>query len=475
MPATSAELAFALQRPFAEQVAFFRGKLSNLVPTATWRDIMRSAHDTAFMVAGAAKADLLADLAAAVDKAIHDGEGIEAFRRRFGDIVQKHGWTGWTGSESKAGTAWRTRVIYRTNMATSYAAGRLSQLQHFPLWVYKHSGAEHPRLQHKAWNGLTLPADHEFWKTHYPPNGWGCGCRVVGASSEKGAARLGGKPGYTEPPPGWDVPDGKGRLPGIDEGWDYQPGRTSPVIQHLAEKTARLPAPLTDALKAEVLRYLHPSDIVRFQQQSKAREAMLREYLGKDYDSIRRAVKDIKDARLTLADKIAINAYTRSAWYERLNNALKEKDLGKATRYLQRHQAMIMALDAALEKLPAYRGEVRRGVKRTRQYDKFASLKPGDVLQFNQYMSTSYEGAEFGGSVKMVVKALTARKIDHLSEYPHEREAIIPRGTQFRVTGIERAAGSITVYLEEVPKAQRSDLLPKSYMRRRDGNAKLGL
>ncbi len=150
----------------------------------------------------------------------------DATRKRFGEIVQRHGWTGWTGSESKAGTAWRTRVIYRTNMATSYAAGRLAQLKHFPLWVYKHSGAEHPRLQHLAWNGLTLPADHEFWATNYPPNGWGCGCRVVGASSEKAARRLGGNPDYDSPPPGWNVPDAKGRLPGIDEGWDYPPGAT---------------------------------------------------------------------------------------------------------------------------------------------------------------------------------------------------------------------------------------------------------
>lgn len=240
MPDARAELAFALGRPFAEQVAFFRGKLGNLVPTATWKDIQRSAHDTAFMVAGAAKADLLADLAAAVDKAIHDGEGIEAFRKRFGEIVKKHGWQGWTGSESKAGTAWRTRVIYRTNMATSHAAGRLAQLKHFPVWVYRHSGAEHPRLQHKAWDGLTLPADHDFWRTHYPPNGWGCGCRVAGASSADAARRLGGNPDYDAPPPGWDARDGKGRLPGIDEGWDYMPGGTAgdalrPFVPRLAD------------------------------------------------------------------------------------------------------------------------------------------------------------------------------------------------------------------------------------------------
>lgn len=86
--------------------------------------------------------------------------------------------------------------------------------------------ARHPLPQLQAWNGLGLPADHEFWRTHFPPNGWGCGCRVVWASSPEAAARLGAKPGYDAPPAGWDARDAKGRLPGVDEGWDYQPGGT---------------------------------------------------------------------------------------------------------------------------------------------------------------------------------------------------------------------------------------------------------
>lgn len=257
------QAVFAL--PFAEQVAFFRAKMGNLVPTATWRDIERAAHDHAFMVAGAAKADLLADLAGAVDKAIADGEGLDAFRKRFDATVQKHGWQGWTGSESEAGRNWRTRVIYRTNLSTSYAAGRRVQLSAFPLWIYKHSHAEHPRLQHKAWDGLTLPAEHAFWATHYPPNGWGCGCRVVGARDAAGAARLGGTPGYSTPPDGWDVRNAKGQLPGLDEGWDYAPGASVRCrdahaagagrhcvdgrdIELIAAKAARLPHQLGAAL-----------------------------------------------------------------------------------------------------------------------------------------------------------------------------------------------------------------------------------
>lgn len=164
------------RKPFAEQVAALRLRFGDLRPTARWDDLVGSEHDRAFMVAGAVKADLLADLAAAVDRAVSEGTTLDQFQRDFRQIVERHGWHGWTGEGTKKGEAWRTRVIYRTNVATSYAAGRMAQLRQagFPLWVYKHSGAEHPRLDHLSWDGLVLPSDHPFWATHYPPNGWGC-------------------------------------------------------------------------------------------------------------------------------------------------------------------------------------------------------------------------------------------------------------------------------------------------------------
>lgn len=248
-----AAIAGSFKQPFAEQVAALRRRTQNLVPTATWRDLLRNEHDRAFVVAGAAKADLLADLAAAVDQAVTAGEGLEQFRARFDEIVARNGWQGWTGSGSIAGTDWRTRVIYQTNMATSYASGRLAQLQDFPIWVYRHSHAEHPRLQHLAWDGLTLPADDPFWQSHYPPNGWGCGCSVHGAGSMAAAARVGGQPGKGLPD-GWDIRDAAGRLPGIDAGWDYMPGASvaDDLARAMADKTAALPAPLAQALLADL-------------------------------------------------------------------------------------------------------------------------------------------------------------------------------------------------------------------------------
>src|SRR5690606_12233355 len=59
-------------------------------------------------------------LAAAVDRAIAEGGSIGQFRDDFDALVERHGWS-YTG-----GRDWRTRVIYTTNMATSYGAGRVA-------------------------------------------------------------------------------------------------------------------------------------------------------------------------------------------------------------------------------------------------------------------------------------------------------------------------------------------------------------
>lgn len=234
-----------LKRPFNEQIVSFRARLGDLVPTSRWDDISGAAHDRAFMVAGAMKADLLANLAEAVDSAITDGTGLEAFRARFRDIVSERGWHGWTGEGARRGEAWRTRVIYRTNAATTYAAGRWAQLMEggFPLLVYRHGGSREPRPQHLAWDGLTLPPDHEFWASHAPPNGWGCSCYVVGARSEAAAVRLGGRPDVTLPS-GWNRPDPRTGAPaGIDRGWNHAPGASAvETILDLRDKLDHLPA-----------------------------------------------------------------------------------------------------------------------------------------------------------------------------------------------------------------------------------------
>ncbi|KAF5057826.1 Phage Mu protein F like protein [anaerobic digester metagenome] len=236
------------KQPFAEQIAFFRQKLGNLVPTARWDDLWKSQHDRGFMVAGAAKADLLADFASAVSSAIAEGKSIDWFRKNFDTIVARHGWA-YRGERN-----WRSRVIFQTNVATSYAAGRLAQLREFPLWIYHHAdGVIHPRPHHVKLDGLILPAEHPFWKKHYPPNGWGCHCYVSGASSDKAARSLGGDPAKRLPDD-WDAIDAStGEPVGIDKGWGYQPGETTAdIVRQMASKTVQWEYSLAKAYMQEV-------------------------------------------------------------------------------------------------------------------------------------------------------------------------------------------------------------------------------
>jgi uncharacterized protein with gpF-like domain len=205
--------------PFDEAIEFFRRKLN--VPTLKWDDLWRGEHAKGFMVAGAYRDDLLGDFREAVDKAISQGATLEDFRKDFDAIVRRYGWS-YHGTRN-----WRSELIYSTNIRTAYAAGRWQQmtdpdvLAQRPYWIYKHGDSRVPRPEHLAWHNLVLPADDPWWKTHYPPNGWGCKCRVFSVGS-RDLARM-GKSGPDEAP---DSPiDPKTGAPvGIDRGWDYNVG-----------------------------------------------------------------------------------------------------------------------------------------------------------------------------------------------------------------------------------------------------------
>lgn len=218
--------------PFSEQIAFFRRKLN--LPTESWTDVYGGEHDWAFVVAGANRNDLVADFRGAVEKAIADGATLESFRKDFDTIVAKHGW------DYNGGRDWRSRVIYETNLFSSYSAGRFQQLMEMreerPYWMYVHSDAvENPREEHLAWNGLILRWDDPWWLTHFPINAWGCQCSVR-ALSEGDLKRMGRSGPDKAPPMEWEdrligQRSAEGprlvRVPkGIDPGFEYTPGRS---------------------------------------------------------------------------------------------------------------------------------------------------------------------------------------------------------------------------------------------------------
>ncbi len=214
--------------PYREAIEFFRQKLN--LPTTAWDDIFRSQHDHAFVVAGASKVSLLEEFRGAIDKAISQGTTLQEFRKDFDAIVTRHGWN------YKGNRGWRSKVIYDTNLRSAINAAREQQftepefLKRHPYWMYRHSGAEHYRPEHKAWDGLVIRADDPWWETHSPQNGFGCRCSKF-AVSERQLKKMGKAVPDTAPDNGtYEHVDKKSgevhQLPkGIDYGWDYTPGR----------------------------------------------------------------------------------------------------------------------------------------------------------------------------------------------------------------------------------------------------------
>ncbi|MBB3947226.1 hypothetical protein GGQ73_003192 [Rhizobium skierniewicense] len=209
----------ALSLPFDEAIDFLRQKTA--VPTKSYRDVWDAAHSKMFMVAGANSQALVDDFQNAIVKAAEQGLTLEDFRADFDDIVKRHGW------QYKGARGWRSRLIFETNLASAYAAGRYAQmsepdtLEAFPFWQYNHSGALHPRLNHKAWDGMVFAADDPFWNTNYPPNGYKCGCFVTPVS-RPGLKRLGkSKP---DEAPNLDQL-GTDQPLGVDPSFAYNPGK----------------------------------------------------------------------------------------------------------------------------------------------------------------------------------------------------------------------------------------------------------
>ncbi len=74
------------------------------------------------------------------------------------------------------------KTEYQTAVATAQMAAKWLTFQdNKDKYFLKYStvGDDRVRPSHAELDGITLPADHSFWNTHYPPLGWKCRCNVV--------------------------------------------------------------------------------------------------------------------------------------------------------------------------------------------------------------------------------------------------------------------------------------------------------
>ncbi|MEI8607827.1 phage minor head protein [Enterovibrio sp. Hal110] len=219
-------------------------------------DVWKDEHNAAFTVAKMMQLDMLDDVKEALTTALEEGQTFKQFAESLKPHLIQKGWWGEQLARDpldgeikvvKLGSDARLKNIYRTNMRTARAAGQWERIERtkatHPFLLYELGPSREHRKDHQAWAGIILPADHPWWQTHMPPNGWGCKCRVR-QLSQREADRLIASGQYSTHAPALEERDWLNkrtgeveRVPkGIDPGWNYNPGSRQNELERQFQK-----------------------------------------------------------------------------------------------------------------------------------------------------------------------------------------------------------------------------------------------
>ena len=163
-------------RQFTEAVEWFRRRVP--VTEAEFERLSMRARSRAFNVFEIMQLDLTLEVWEALDHAIAHGTGYREFATAVSERLQ----TAWGRQDSG-----RIEVIFRTNVQSAYAAGRLKQMSDpavlaaRPYWLYDAVLDDRTTDMCREYNGTVLLADDPWWHSRYPPNHWKCrsGVRTV--------------------------------------------------------------------------------------------------------------------------------------------------------------------------------------------------------------------------------------------------------------------------------------------------------
>lgn len=203
MPRQKVDLGYAVRLPPKDAIAYFESKGYKI--SFDWWEIEARAHAQAFTVAHAARLDILKDIREAFDQALKQGLTERDFVQRLTPLMQSKGWWGKQvlvdgrggAKVVQLGSPWRLKNIYRTNKRVAFAAGRYKQQKEdadiSPWWQYVAVLDSRTRPSHRALDGRVFRHDDPVWNSIYPPNGFGCRCRVR-TLGDRRLKRLGLKP-----------------------------------------------------------------------------------------------------------------------------------------------------------------------------------------------------------------------------------------------------------------------------------------
>jgi SPP1 gp7 family putative phage head morphogenesis protein len=244
-------------------ISYFQAK--GLRPTFSYADMLGDAHNQAFTVAKMMDLDLLAYTRKSLDDALNNGESYNDWRRNLEPTLKKAGWWGRDADGNQLGSPSRIQNIFRTNMQSAYAVGQWDEIESqadiAPYLMYDAIDDTVTRPEHRAWDRKVLPVKHNWWKTHFPPNGFNCRCSVIQMDEDEAEAlglqidtRAPYNGSYTWTNPRTHI---EHKIPnGLDPGFNRNPGM--PFLKHLQRLAAEKIVALPDDMSVVAKRALAP-------------------------------------------------------------------------------------------------------------------------------------------------------------------------------------------------------------------------
>lgn len=159
----------------AEAVAYLESL--GIQVTWNWQEQLKAIQEKAFTISKITNASLLQDIHDQLISAVKEGTSYDVFKTNVEDILKNRGYL-----KKEDGSQWRLDTIYRTNLQSSYMAGRYEQQQEvideFPYREYIAIADNRTTDGCLTLNGIVLPANDPFWSTNYPPRHFNCRSRV---------------------------------------------------------------------------------------------------------------------------------------------------------------------------------------------------------------------------------------------------------------------------------------------------------
>ncbi len=231
---------------------------------------MHDAHKKAFTIAKMTNLDLLKDMQSSLTKAFKEGIGFDEWKNSVKPMLAKKGWLGnikvkdpKTGEEKEiyVGNR-RLRNIFNTNMRTAYAKARYESQMESLGEYFRYTAVLDSRTReaHRKLHGKTLPKTDKFWDTNYPPNGWGCRCKVQVLTEAECIAR-----GIVP------LADGSFLPQAAEKDFRYNPGKVDKTDEILKDKQNKALGAITSSLAKKNLKqtlenFEHERDIYVWQK-----------------------------------------------------------------------------------------------------------------------------------------------------------------------------------------------------------------